>query len=155
MIIELEEMRIKLAHAESLVGGSRDEAEAAESMYSKLQARLIETEAAKEEMAEALRKRLDLKTAEAAKHGANVERLGAVLESFQIERQQAEIKLEDQVRSVSADRDAVQQQLADLQAEMAGHSLQTVEQQLRESEASCQALAEHNSTLERFQHEVF
>ena len=146
---ELQEIRIKLTHTESLVGGSRDEAEAAESLYSKLQARLIETEAAKEEMAEALRKRLDLKTAEAAKHRANVERLGAVLENFQIERQQAETKLDEQVRSASAQRDAAQQQLAELQAEMAEHSLQTVEQQLRESEASRQALAEHNDTLER------
>ena len=146
---ELEELRIKLAHAEGLVGGSRDEAEAAESMYSKLQARLIETEAAKEEMAEALRKRVDLKTTEAAKHGANVERLSAVLESFQIERQQAETRLQEEVRSVSEARDAARQQLAELEAKIGDHSLQTVEQQLRESELSRQALEEQNDTLER------
>ena len=146
---ELEELRIKLDHVQGLVGGSRDEAEAAESMYSKLQARLIETEAAKQEMAEALRKRVDIKTAEAAKHGATVERLSGVIESFQMERQQAEMRLQEDVRAASEARDAALQKLAAVEAQLSDHSLATVEQELKESELNQQALQEQNDTLER------
>ena len=109
-------MRIQLEQTQSLVGASRDEAEAAELMYSKLQAQLVESEAAREAAAEDLRKRVDLKTSEAAKYAAEAAKYAAVLESFQLEREQSETRLKDEICEIVEARDSAQKRVDELQA---------------------------------------
>jgi hypothetical protein len=102
--MELIELRRQLGRAEELVGGSREEAELSERAYGKLQARLVEAETIRERESEALRKRIDLKTAESAKHAATVMRLQQVIESFQLERQQQEISWRAELHAVVQER---------------------------------------------------